>query len=75
MIGLILGIVKIGLFVAGPGATLDPDELIEHARRDLARYKCPRHVIVVETLPRNASGKVLKRELRAQAKATLEANT
>lgn len=71
----VMGESVVAVVVAGPGTTLDPDELIEHARQDLARYKCPRHVIVVEALPRNASGKVLKRELRAQAKATLEANT
>ncbi|MEV6288694.1 AMP-binding protein [Kribbella sp. NPDC051770] len=39
------------------------DELIEHVRANLARYKAPREVIVVQDLPRTATGKVLKREL------------
>jgi acyl-CoA synthetase (AMP-forming)/AMP-acid ligase II len=43
------------------------DELIEHCRGRLARYKVPRAVEFVDALPRNPSGKVLKRELRGQA--------
>ncbi|MBX6744530.1 MAG: long-chain-fatty-acid--CoA ligase [Acetobacteraceae bacterium] len=39
--------------------------LIEHARRTLAAYKLPKRVILVESLPRNTAGKLLKRELRA----------
>jgi acyl-CoA synthetase (AMP-forming)/AMP-acid ligase II len=41
--------------------------LIEWARGAMANYKVPRRVVVVESLPTNASGKVLKRELRTQA--------
>jgi fatty-acyl-CoA synthase len=40
-----------------------PDELIEHVRTSLARYKAPREVVIVDALPRNATGKVLKRRL------------
>jgi long-chain acyl-CoA synthetase len=40
--------------------------LVEHAARELAPYKRPRRYAFVETLPRNSTGKVLKRELRAQ---------
>ncbi len=40
------------------------DELIAHAREKLARFKAPKRVLFVDELPRNASGKVLKRELR-----------
>jgi acyl-CoA synthetase (AMP-forming)/AMP-acid ligase II len=47
---------------AGAGAT--PEELIEHCRRQLARFKVPREVLFLAALPRNPSGKVLKRELR-----------
>jgi acyl-CoA synthetase (AMP-forming)/AMP-acid ligase II len=43
---------------------LDPAEVIEFCRRHLAGYKCPRTVDFVESLPRNASGKILKNELR-----------
>jgi fatty-acyl-CoA synthase len=40
------------------------DELIEHCRGQLARFKVPKDVTFVDALPRNPSGKVLKRELR-----------
>ncbi|MFF4351174.1 acyl-CoA synthetase [Streptomyces sp. NPDC001530] len=39
-------------------------ELIAHAREKLAHFKAPKRVIFVDELPRNASGKILKRELR-----------
>ncbi|MFJ3670878.1 acyl-CoA synthetase [Streptomyces sp. NPDC090106] len=40
------------------------DELVEHAREKLPHFKAPKRVVFVEELPRNASGKILKRELR-----------
>ena len=43
---------------------IEPDEIIEFCRRHLAGYKCPRTVDFVPSLPRNASGKILKTELR-----------
>jgi long-chain acyl-CoA synthetase len=46
------------------GAEASEEELIAHTRADLAHYKCPRSVDVVDALPRNPAGKVLKRELR-----------
>src|SRR6266705_2387887 len=49
-----------------PGAAVDPAELIAFCRRHLAGYKCPKSVDVVDALPRNATGKVLKRDLRAR---------
>lgn len=52
------------LVVAGPGLTIDQDELIAHCRDRLAKFKCPTSVTVVDSLPRNPSGKLLKRELR-----------
>ncbi|KAA1425175.1 long-chain-fatty-acid--CoA ligase [Mumia zhuanghuii] len=51
--------------VAKPGQEIDGAELIAHTRERLAHYKCPTSVTVVDALPRNPSGKVLKRELRA----------
>ncbi|MFE7396862.1 acyl-CoA synthetase [Streptomyces sp. NPDC057557] len=39
-------------------------QLIDHARERLAHFKAPKKVLFVEELPRNASGKILKRELR-----------
>jgi acyl-CoA synthetase (AMP-forming)/AMP-acid ligase II len=46
------------------GDQLDVDKLMEFCREHLAHYKCPRSVDVVEALPRNATGKILKRSLR-----------
>ncbi len=51
--------------VVHPGASLDDDELLRHAREHLAGYKVPRSVDRVDELPKTGSGKVLKRELRA----------
>jgi long-chain acyl-CoA synthetase len=53
------------IVVAAPGATVDPAELIAHCRDNLAHYKAPTSVDTTDVLPRNPSGKVLKRELRA----------
>ena len=49
------------------GATVDVDALRSHVGDRLARYKVPRDINVLDELPRNATGKVLKRELRDQA--------
>ena len=49
--------------VAADEAELDEDALIAHVQRRLARYKCPDKVLVVDELPRNLSGKVLRRNL------------
>ncbi|HEX8052773.1 MAG TPA: AMP-binding protein [Thermoleophilaceae bacterium] len=49
--------------VARPGAGLTEDHVRDHVRENLARYKVPRDVVFMERLPRNATGKVLKREL------------
>jgi acyl-CoA synthetase (AMP-forming)/AMP-acid ligase II len=47
-----------------PGATTHPDDIIAFTRERLARYKCPRTVDIIDALPRNPNGKVLKRDLR-----------
>ncbi|WP_031151049.1 fatty acyl-CoA synthetase [Streptomyces xanthophaeus] len=39
-------------------------DLLAHARKELAHFRAPKRVLFVEALPRNASGKILKRELR-----------
>jgi len=49
------------------GASLSEDEVKDYVKQNLARYKVPREVVFVEELPRNATGKVLKRELAEQA--------
>ena len=51
-------------FVVLRSAATTPDELIEHCRQQLARFKVPKEVVLIDALPRNPSGKVLKRELR-----------
>jgi fatty-acyl-CoA synthase len=47
------------------GRTLSPVEMLAFAKENLARYKVPREVRIVDELPRNALGKVLRKELRA----------
>ncbi|MFC9977675.1 long-chain-fatty-acid--CoA ligase [Spirillospora sp. NPDC127200] len=51
--------------VPAPGAGLDPAEVLAYARERLAGFKRPRSVDVVEALPRNPGGKILKKDLRA----------
>ncbi|MEU5890286.1 acyl-CoA synthetase [Streptomyces sp. NPDC047461] len=46
------------------GEEVEEAELIAHAREKLAHFKAPKRVLFVDELPRNASGKILKRELR-----------
>jgi acyl-CoA synthetase (AMP-forming)/AMP-acid ligase II len=46
------------------GKRASEDDLKEHVRRNLARYKVPREIVFLDELPRNATGKVLKRELK-----------
>ena len=58
------GEVPVAYVVLAPEATVTPDELIEHCRDQLAKFKVPKAVTVIDALPRNPSGKVLKRELR-----------
>ena len=47
------------------GAELSEEEIKEYVKDNLARYKVPREVVFLEALPRNSTGKVLKRELSA----------
>ncbi|MCB0057170.1 MAG: long-chain fatty acid--CoA ligase, partial [Caldilineaceae bacterium] len=46
------------------GQTIEPDELIAFCRERLAGYKVPRAIESIAQIPRNASGKVLKKDLR-----------
>jgi acyl-CoA synthetase (AMP-forming)/AMP-acid ligase II len=50
--------------IAKPGETVDPASVIAYARERIANYKVPKSVDVVTAIPRNASGKILRRELR-----------
>jgi acyl-CoA synthetase (AMP-forming)/AMP-acid ligase II len=51
-------------YVVRSGETPTADEVVAHCRERLANFKVPRRVELVEALPRNLSGKVLKNELR-----------
>jgi acyl-CoA synthetase (AMP-forming)/AMP-acid ligase II len=61
------GEVPIAFVALRPDTTATADELMEHCRGQLARFKVPKDVVFVDALPRNPSGKVLKRELRTRA--------
>ncbi len=58
------GEVPVAFVVPREGARVSPDVLLEHCRLQLAKFKVPKEITVIEALPRNPSGKVLKRELR-----------
>jgi acyl-CoA synthetase (AMP-forming)/AMP-acid ligase II len=53
------------IVVRTPGAEVTTEELIAFARERIASYKLPKSIDFVEALPRNPTGKILKRELRA----------
>lgn len=58
------GETPMAVVVLRAGQTAEPADLISFTRDRLAHYKCPTSVVIANELPRNASGKLLKRELR-----------
>jgi acyl-CoA synthetase (AMP-forming)/AMP-acid ligase II len=54
----------LAIAVLRPGATLEVEELVAYARDQIAGYKIPRRLKIVDALPRNAAGKLQKAELR-----------
>jgi acyl-CoA synthetase (AMP-forming)/AMP-acid ligase II len=52
------------VIVLKPGATVTPDELVEYTKSRLASFKAPQYYAIVNELPRNPMGKVLKTDLR-----------
>ena len=64
------GEVPVAYVVVGPPGAVTPESIIDHCRQQLARYKVPKAVTFVDALPRNPSGKVLKRELRERARGS-----
>lgn len=52
------------IVVAKPGLGASEQDLIQYVRQRLAHFKCPSSIEFVESLPRNAAGKVMKRQLR-----------
>ena len=61
-----LGEVGVAFVVPRPGQTVDPDELGAWCRDHMANFKVPRSIRVVDALPLNPTGKVMKFQLRAQ---------
>ena len=62
-----MGEVGAAFVIARAGRDITPDDVAAFSRANMANYKVPRHVYIVDELPLNASGKVLKTELRAIA--------
>lgn len=62
-----LGEVGRAFVVPRPGSTLDEEAVIAYTREHLANFKTPRSIRFIDTLPRNAGGKVIKSQLRELA--------
>ncbi len=60
------GEVGLAVIALKPGTELERSTVVEHCVERLAKFKVPNEIAIVDALPRNATGKVLKRELRAQ---------
>ncbi len=60
------GEVGLAVLALKPGASIELAELVSHCASRLAKFKVPSDLAIVEALPRNATGKVLKRELRSK---------
>nr|WP_278221549.1 acyl-CoA ligase FadD12 [Mycolicibacterium gadium] len=54
----------VAFVVLEPGASATPDTLKQHVRENLANYKVPREITVLDELPRGSTGKILRNELR-----------
>ncbi len=70
-----MGEVGMAFVVLKPGASTTGDEIIAWSHDEMANYKVPRRVAIVEALPLNAVGKVVKPELRAAACSELARET
>jgi len=60
----------VAIVVLADSAALDLPDLTDHCRQRLAAFKVPKQLIIRDSLPRNPSGKVLKRVLRAELEAS-----
>jgi malonyl-CoA/methylmalonyl-CoA synthetase len=63
----------VAVVVPKPGITPDVNALIAELKATIAKFKVPKHVFLVNALPRNAMGKVQKNLLREQYKGLLSA--
>jgi acyl-CoA synthetase (AMP-forming)/AMP-acid ligase II len=70
-----MGEVAMAYVVPAPEHAIDPGAIIAWARARLANYKVPRHVVAVSALPTNATGKIMKEDLRGRAAADLKQAT
>jgi long-chain acyl-CoA synthetase len=57
----------VAFVAATDGKTIDEKELLQFIRSKLADYKAPKQIVILPALPKNATGKILKTELRKQA--------
>jgi fatty-acyl-CoA synthase len=48
--------------------TIEEQEIMDLCRKELAAFKCPKKVIIVDALPKTPTGKILKREMRVSYK-------
>jgi acyl-CoA synthetase (AMP-forming)/AMP-acid ligase II len=64
-----LGEVGMAFVVPAPGKVLELEAVIAWSRENMANFKVPRRVEILDALPRNATGKVLKFELRERVSA------
>jgi long-chain acyl-CoA synthetase len=60
------GEVVVAFVVAQPGASATPHSLDQHCLEHIARFKRPKRYVLVDSLPKNNYGKVLKTELRGR---------
>ena len=67
-----MGEIGVAFVVPRPGNTIDVEALLTYLKKSLAAYKLPRKIRIVESLPRNASMKVLKHILRAELREEAE---
>ncbi|RJP27713.1 MAG: long-chain-fatty-acid--CoA ligase [Actinobacteria bacterium] len=58
-----LGEIPVAVVALKPGASLSEGELVEFLEGKLARFKVPRRVVIMESLPRNPIGKIVKKDL------------
>lgn len=63
----VYGEAVVAFIVPMPAKSPDPEALIQHVKNNTAPFKAPEKVILTESLPKSAVGKILKRELRAMA--------
>jgi fatty-acyl-CoA synthase len=52
------------VIVVKAGQSLSEEEVMAHCNAHMATFKCPKRVVFAEALPKNPSGKLLKRQLR-----------